>query len=289
VAQVAFKPGKGHIERLRSIIEQNRSADLIVFPELILHGHPSSERPEGLLLREGQLLYDHKKTSTDIYSFIKKTKARVIIGEIRKEGDFYYNLATYVDEKSKQSYKKSHVHWTENFLPGNSLRVFKTPIGKVGISICFDGAFPEVWRTLALRGAEIIVNISAVPKSFPVEYMWRRFSGAALNNQVYVIYANRAGSFFSGHSAVFSPKGDVLASVGEEESVINIEIDMGALKNWREEEAIYTHRRPQLYTKLIGHPRIPGSPSAVRGAKNKTAGKRKPIIGNVKASSKGRS
>ncbi len=57
---------------------------------------------------------------------------------------------------------------------------------------------------LSLKGADLIVNISAVPREFPVDYMWRRFVGAAIYNQVFVVYANRPGRFFSGHSGVFS-------------------------------------------------------------------------------------
>ncbi|NIT00542.1 MAG: hypothetical protein GTO09_00195, partial [Candidatus Latescibacteria bacterium] len=63
-----------------------------------------------------------------------------------------------MDSEKKESYVKTHVHWTENFVPGKRLKVFSTPVGKIGISICFDAAFPEVWRVLALRGARILVN-----------------------------------------------------------------------------------------------------------------------------------
>lgn len=242
-----YRPGPEHIERLKDVISENRSADLIVFPELMLHGHPSETRPEGLLYRSMKVLYDNRKVSTDLYKFIKSVGARVIIGELAKRGDGFLNLATYVDRDTKTSYTKTHIHWTENFIPGRELKVFNTPIGKIGIAICFDGAFPEVWRVLALRGAEIMANICAVPKTFPVKYMWRRLSGAAISNQAYILYANRAGSFFSGQSAVFSPTGEVMASAGEGEEVINTELDLAALRRWREKELHYPFRRPLLY------------------------------------------
>ena len=236
---------EGHIERMKGIIAEYAAADLIVFPELILHGHPSAEIPEGLLYRKMRV--HHSSVSEDMYDFVRRSGARVIIGELRRQREKYFNVATYVDAETLQCYTKTHVHWSENFVPGRKLEIFDTPLGKVGITICFDAAFPEVWRVLALKGADIIVNISAVPRSFPVRYMWRRVQGAALNNQVFVIYANRPGPFFSGNSAVVNPQGDVVVHADDEEAVIQAEIDLDDIESWREEEALYPNRRPLLY------------------------------------------
>ena len=234
-----------HVQRIKNVIQHYKSRDLIVFPELILHGHPSYERPEGFLYRKMKVIY--KSISEEIYRHVRDVGARVIIGESKRWGERYYNVATYVDEETTQSYTKTHVHWTENFVPGRKLMVFDTPIGKIGITICFDAAFSEVWRVLALRGAELIVNISAVPRTFPVEYIWRRMRGAAIFNQVFVIYANRPGEFFAGHSAVFDPTGDVVVSAGSEEAVLEADVHLEDVSQWRYEEAIYPNRRPLLY------------------------------------------
>lgn len=247
VAQINYRKDDpvGHIERIKSIISEYASSDLIVFPELILHGHPSAEIPEGLLYRKMRVYCS--TLSEDMHAFIRRSGARVIIGELRRQREKYFNVATYVDSETVQSYIKTHVHWTENFVPGRRLRIFDTPLGKIGITICFDAAFPEVWRVLALNGADIIVNISAVPRSFPVRYMWRRIQGAALNNQVFAIYANRPGDYFAGHSAVVNPQGDIIVHADDEEAVLQAEIDLDDIEDWREEEAIYPNRRPLLY------------------------------------------
>ncbi|MEJ2697517.1 MAG: carbon-nitrogen hydrolase family protein [Candidatus Sulfobium sp.] len=238
-----------HIERIKSIISEHATADLIVFPELILHGHPSAETPEGLLYRKMKI--HHTFVSEDMYGFIRRAGARVIMGELRRQREKYFNVATYVDSETVQSYTKTHVHWSENFVPGRRLTIFDTPLGKVGITICFDAAFSEVWRVLALNGADIIVNISAVPRSFPVKYMWRRLQGAALNNEVFVVYANRPGDFFSGYSAVVNPQGDIVVHADDEEAVIQAEIDLDDIQSWREEEVIYPNRRPLLYREIV--------------------------------------
>ena len=238
-----------HVERIKNIISNYKSYDLIVFPELILHGHPSFERPEGFLYRKMKVMYS--AISKDLYRFVRSLNTRVIIGEVKRWGQRYYNVATYIDKDVTQSYTKTHVHWTENFVPGKALKVFDSPFGKIGITICFDAAFSEVWRVLSLKGAEIVVNISAVPGEFPVDYMWRRFVGAAIYNQVFVVYANRPGRFFSGHSAVFSPRGDILVSSGSKETIIEASIDLNEVHKWRNEEQIYPNRRPLLYREIV--------------------------------------
>ena len=238
-----------HVKRIKNIISNYKSYDLIVFPELILHGHPSFERPEGFLYRKMKVMYS--AISKDLYRFVKVSNARIIIGELKRWGERYYNVATYIDKDVTQSYTKTHVHWTENFVPGSELKVFESPFGKIGITICFDAAFSEVWRVLSLKGADLIVNISAVPRAFPVDYMWRRFVGAAIYNQVFVVYANRPGRFFSGHSGVFSPRGDILVTAGSKETIIEADIDLNEVPKWRNEEQIYPNRRPLLYRDIV--------------------------------------
>lgn len=254
VAQINYRDNiKRHIEGLKKIIRENRDSDLIVFPELILHGHPSLEHPEGLLYRKVRKYYSTLKDhSDDLVQYVREMDARVIIGELKGQPGRFYNAATYIDRKVTESYLKTHVHWTEKFVPGSKIKVFKSHFGKIGINICFDAAFQEVWRVAALQGARVIVNISAVPQTFPVEYMWLRMKGAALNNQVFVIYANRAGNYFSGHSAVFSPKGDILISAKRKDHILRTVIDLDDLKLWRKEERIYKNRRPQLYRNITG-------------------------------------
>jgi len=250
IAQINYNSEniQAHVERIKRIIEKHRSYDLIVFPELILHGHPSFERPEGFLYRKMKIMYS--AISKDLYRFVKELDARVILGEIKRWGERYFNLASFIDKNGTQSYAKTHVHWTENFVPGNELKVFNSPLGKIGINICFDAAFSEVWRVLSLRGADLIVNISAVPAEFPSEYMWRRLAGAAIFNQVFVVYANRPAKFFSGHSAVFGPRGEVVVKAPTKEAIIEAEMDLDQLRQWRSEEKIFPYRRPLLYREI---------------------------------------
>ena len=113
IAQINYnsKNIQKHVERIKNIIRDYKSYDLIVFPELILHGHPSFEKPEGFLYRKMRVMYS--AISKDLYQFVKALNARVIIGELKRWGERYYNVATYIDKYVTQSYTKTHVHWTE--------------------------------------------------------------------------------------------------------------------------------------------------------------------------------
>ena len=253
IAQIAFRQNiASHINHIKEIISANRLADLIVFPELILHGHPSVERPEGLLYRRVVQYYRTMAAdSSDLYSFIRAVDARVILGELKGKPGHFYNVATYIDRHQTSIYEKTHIHRTENFLPGKALRVFDTPLGKLGPLICFDGAFSEAWRVLALKGARIVVNISATPQSFPLSYIRRRLQGAALENQLFIIYVNRPGGYFSGHSGVIDPHGEIIVELDEAEDVFTCEIDLAGLDQWRAEEEIFPKRRPLLYRDIL--------------------------------------
>jgi predicted amidohydrolase len=259
IAQVGYEGPdvSEHVERLKAIIDEHREADLLVFPELILHGHPTVDEPEGFLYRRSLALYG--AVSRDVHQYIRDRGARVIFGEMRRRAERLFNVAVYADANGVQAYTKTHVHWSENFVPGRSLRVFKTAIGGVGISICFDAAFQEVWRVLALRGADLMVNISAVPRKFPVRFMHRRMQGAAINNQIHVVYANRPAPKFAGGSSVFDPRGDVIAEAGMETEILKAEIDLAARDAWRKEEMIFPNRRPNLY-QTINNSAYPARP-----------------------------
>jgi predicted amidohydrolase len=278
IAQINYdsKNIQKHVNRVKGIIDKYKTFDLIVFPELILHGHPSLEKPEGFLYRKMEVLYS--EISNDLYRFVRGANARVIIGELKRSGERYFNVATYIDKNLTQSYAKTHVHWTENFIPGRKLMVFDAPCAKIGATICFDAAFSEVWRVLSLKGADVIVNIAAVPATFPVEYMWRRFIGAAVYNQIVVVYANRPGPYFSGNSAIFGPKGDLLASSGSQETIIEAGIDLNEIQRWKEEEKLYQHRRPLLYREIVNLHRSEFLPKSTNLRNAKESQKTKQIL-----------
>lgn len=250
IAQLDVKAGEmsENFEKIKHTIHAHRDADIIVFPELILHGHLYSSATREEVLRVIRLT--PSTVVKEMYAFARRFACRIIFGELYLQGNKIFNSAVYVNGDQIERYHKIHVHWSEIFTPGNALPVFGSGLDTLGTLICFDSAFPEPARVLALKGARMIAIIAAIPRSFDKRYVVRRLTSIALDNQVFVIFANRAGRDYNGNSMVISPRGDIVASAGEKEEILSTEIDLLDVERWRKEEPIFPHRRPRLY-KLI--------------------------------------
>ncbi|GAA3455455.1 carbon-nitrogen hydrolase family protein [Dactylosporangium matsuzakiense] len=163
------------------------------------------------------------------------------------------------------NHRKVHQPLRENasYDSGDSFTAFDTPVGRLGLLICYDKAFPESARDLALDGAEIIVCVSAWPGSRTgapeelAEDRWtRRFDlfdrARALENQVVWLSANQAGRFgslrFVCSAKVVDPGGDVLATTGVEPGLAVADVDVpGALTAARRSMGHLRDRRPDAY------------------------------------------
>ena len=133
---------------------------------------------------------------------------------------------------------------------GNRNLVVETSIGKLGIAICYDLRFPELFRKLALEGAEIICLPAEWPK--PRQEHWNTLLRArAIENQLFVVAANCCGvqgklDFF-GHSQLISPLGNLLAFAGEEETELIAEFDFAEMEIYRKQINILGDRRADIY------------------------------------------
>lgn len=241
-----FGDARSNLDRMRADVRAHARSDLIVFPELALHGHDWTLGPPSA--------YDALRgvgddMAEEVDALAREHATRIVYGTVQERDGRLYNLATYTDGRDRTSYAKTHVHWSERFTPGNEFPVVRSFLSPLGMLICYDAAFPEVPRTLALRGAEIIVNVSAIPAAFPLRHVHRRLVACSVQNQVFTVFANRAGSGFLGGSAVVSPEGEILALAGEK-GALDIEIDLDHVRRWREQEPLFPHRRPDLYREI---------------------------------------
>jgi predicted amidohydrolase len=147
---------------------------------------------------------------------------------------------------------------------GSALRAFDTPVGRIGMLICYDKAFPEAARTLALDGAQLLCFLSAWPCSAtnpaPVlseDRQWRRAElwdrARAAENSLIVASANQTGSFgrlrFVGGARIVGPGGDLLSATGVEGGMATVTLDVEATVE-RARRALSPIRdlRPDLYT-----------------------------------------
>ncbi len=181
----------------------------------------------------------------------------------------YYNTAAVIDADGTflGKFRKQHIPQVKGFWekfyfrPGNGgYPVFDTAVGKVGVYICYDRHFPEGWRILGLRGAEIVFNPSATSRGLS-EYIWRvEQPAAAVANMYYVGAINRVGieadigdDDFYGQSYFVDPEGKFVGDVGDayKPELIVRDLDMDKIKTVRDRWAFYRDRRPDAYGDLV--------------------------------------
>lgn len=183
----------------------------------------------------------------------------VVTGFNERAGNKLYNSAVLVGPTGVVGlYRKMHLFMNEQdyFCPGDvGLPVYEIDDINIGMLICFDWRFPEVWRILALKGADIICHPSNVvipdhaQKVVPIH---------ALANKVFVVTANRIGTEgdlrFTGTSLIADPDGAVLATAPKaDESVMIIGIDpvRARDKAITARNHLFGDRRPAEYAELI--------------------------------------
>jgi predicted amidohydrolase len=190
----------------------------------------------------------------------------VCFGLCESDGDQRYNTAVCVhDGRVLGVHRKVHLPQREDntYEAGDAFEPFDTPVGRLGLLICYDKAFPESGRSLALAGAEIVACLSAWPASRTnpapdlADDRWtRRFNlldcAGALQNQVVWVSSNQTGTFgtlrFVGSAKVVEPGGEVLATTGPGAGVATAAIDVGeSVRDTRRVMGYLRDRRPDAY------------------------------------------
>jgi len=169
-----------------------------------------------------------------------------------EEGKLVNALLFFTPTGEIYSYYKAHLFHVkdakeEDFVVrGSKLSVFQPESFSVGLSICYDLNFPEVFRTLALEGAQIILIASAWPKN--AGNVWDALLPArAIENEVCVIASNQTGGDYYGHSKIIDCTGKVVGRLDEEEGFTVAEIDLEKQEKWRRIVTYFDDRRPELY------------------------------------------
>ena len=253
-------------ENLRKIEEftkkaKEAAADLVIFPELSLTGYVVHDQ-----------IYELAETipgpSTQrIEEIAKKTGIHIVFGmpELSKKAEAtIFNTAVFVGPKGiigkyRKMYLPTHSVFEEKryFRPGYQTAAFNTPLGNIGLCICYDLFFPEVCRLTRLKGAELIISISASP-AIRRSYFEILTEARALENTAFLAFVNLVGVEdglqFWGGSRLISPTGDVLAKAKyDEEDFVTCEVDYSDMRP--AETFIPTLRdlRPELFDELKRH------------------------------------
>ena len=218
------------------IVAEQPDADLVVFPELFLSGYTLSDIDELAVQMDSPEL----ERVTDM---ARESSTAVIFGAPERISGGIANSAFCVDEQGTIAavYRKVQLYGgeeSEAFVAGNDLLIVELCGLKMGIMICFDVEFPEVARSLARVGAEMLVTISANMEPFGNDHAI--FSSArALENGLPHAYVNQVGPgeklTFVGGSTVVSPDGEIYAQASpSEEEILSVRLHP-AKSNLRED------------------------------------------------------
>jgi omega-amidase len=256
-AQISCAPGD-LAANLGKILEfssraKDSGADLVVFPEMVDTGYSMPA------------IQAHATPWTDgavpeLQKMAKKLTIAIICGVSERDGTAIFNSQVFIDANGDvvAKYRKTHlftavpIEEDKCFSPGSEFTSFAFAGLRFGLSICYDLRFPEVYRTLAVDDdVKVFILSSAWP--FPrVEHLRILATARAIENQSYVITANRVGTddgvTFCGSSAIIDPYGVVIASASaDREELVQGEVSEEVLGAVRSRMAVFAQRRQDLY------------------------------------------
>jgi predicted amidohydrolase len=234
---------------------QEGGAALVVFPEVADTGY-------AMPVIEACATPWTEGAVPELQKIARDVSIAIICGVSERDGASIYNSQVFLDAQGEivGGYRKTHLFTgtpigeDECFVSGDKLVSF--PFGglRLGLSICYDLRFPEIYRTLAIEEqANVFILSSAWP--FPrIEHFRTLVMARAIENQSYMISSNRVGTdegvTCCGSSAIIDPYGVTLASASiDREELVQAEVSEEAITAVRNKMAVFDQRRPDVYGK----------------------------------------
>lgn len=257
--QPILKDVETNIDTISKLIEETKSFDLLVIPELANSGYVFVEKDElAKVSEEIPSGYFVEKLS----ELAKQKNGYIVCGVCEKSGSKYFNSSVLVGpEGFVAKYRKVHLFDREKlfFEPGDGpFKLYNIRGMNLGILICWDWIFPEATRSLALQGMDVLAHSTNLVLSFCQSAMITR----SIENQIFTITSNRIGIetngeislHFKGHSQVTTPDAKRLVQAStDKEEIHTVEIDITEARNkWlSDNNHIFNDRRPEMYENLI--------------------------------------
>jgi omega-amidase len=256
-AQISCAPGdlQANLAKVADFSARARKAgtQLIVFPEMVDTGYsmPAIQK-HATSWSEGAV--------PKLQAVAKELSLAIVAGVSDRDGSRIYNAQVFIDVHGKVigKYRKTHLVTAAPLderpyvTAGDAFTSCEIDKFNLGLTICYDLRFPEVCRALAVgQQVNVFLNSSAWP--FPrAEHLRILALARAIENQSYLILANRVGTddgvTFCGTSAIIDPYGAIVAAASiDREELIQAEISEDVIKSVRSRMAIFDHRRPELY------------------------------------------
>lgn len=230
--------------------------DMLVFPESLMTRY---EAESSVFLSAAEPLDGPYSTAMDALAAKHGLWLVYTVNELNADGNpFNTVVLTGSDGVKRGAYRKVHLFDTDftresdRMAAGSDLFCpVDTPFGKIGLSICYDLRFPEVARTAALQGCQLLINPAAWVDGRLKADQWKTLLAArAIENEMFVAGVSRVDAGYIGQSAIFAPDGVCLAAGGAEEALVTAEIDFVQIERIRERMPVLDHRKPQLYAAL---------------------------------------
>jgi predicted amidohydrolase len=269
IAAVQINPGlmnpRKNLEKIIGNIREaaQKQASLIVFPECSLSGYLFQSREEALPFAETIPGPSSEKLNT----LCKELGVYIVVGLLERDNDKLFNAAVLIGSDGIiGKYRKNHLPFlgVDRFVDRGDrpFEVYQTPIGNIGMEICYDIMFPESSRIMMLLGADILALPTNFPRDRTGDVIKHVIPSRAIENSVYVVAADRVGTergyFFAGRSKIVGPSGRAISQAGAaKEEIIYAEVDLELARRKHlvtipgEYEAHRTKdRRPELYGKI---------------------------------------
>jgi predicted amidohydrolase len=258
IGYLQFQPRFGELASNREHVTdalRHATADIVVLPELAFSGYYFADRAEAMSLAEDPR---DSESVTALTKVCRERDMHVVTGFAERAGSRLYNSALLIGPAGLEAiYRKLHLFNTETqvFDVGDTPLTVQTVRGvRLAMMVCFDWAFPEVARTLTLRGAQLICHPSNLVLTFCQDAMITR----CIENRVFAVTANRYGPdsrphgevCFTGQSQVVAPGGRLLhRAPPDADELFEVDIDPGAAddKSITPLNDLLADRRPDFY------------------------------------------
>ena len=228
--------------------------DVLVLPETWNTGFFPKENLLQLSDTDGEMM------KARIGALAKQHHVNIVAGSVSNERDGkVFNTAMVFDRSGAciAGYDKTHLFSPmgedDYYTPGDHLCRFSLDGIRCGIVICYDIRFPELVRSLALQGIDVLFVVSQWPK-VRIYHLRSLTTARAIENQMFVVCCNSCGTagetVYGGNSAIIDPWGQTVASAGESESILTGECDLKVLSAIRGTIPVFRNRRTELYTIL---------------------------------------
>ncbi len=236
---------EARLARAIEALDRCKGAGLVLLPELWNVDYLGFER-----YRAGSepLL---GSTLTALAAKAKELGAYILAGSIIEEDKGKLcNTSVLLGPQGERiaAYRKIHLFGYRSkekdlLTPGDRVVVAQTGLGALGLSICYDLRFPELYRAQLDQGAIAFL----IPAAWPLARIehWQLLARArALENQCFLLGCNAAGPRYGGQSLVVSPKGEVLGEAGESEEILKVQLDFKEVERVRAELPFLEDRAP---------------------------------------------